>query len=66
MIVFVNCIGFGVSSTDARWKIPATYTIVEVLDLVFVETTSKLGLCILLDWIEKARDDTQDNLLAFA
>jgi hypothetical protein len=24
---------------DARWKIPVTYTIVEVLDFVFVETT---------------------------
>jgi len=41
MIVFVNCIGFGICSTDARWKIPATYTIVEVLDLTTVETTSK-------------------------
>ena len=44
MIVFVNCIGFGICSTDARWKIPATYTIVEVLDLAFVETTSKQEL----------------------
>jgi len=33
-------IGFGTCSIPARWKIPAIYTIVEVLDLVFVESTS--------------------------
>jgi len=33
-------IGFGIYSIDARWKIPAIYTIVEVLDLKFAESTS--------------------------
>jgi len=36
-------IGFGIYSIDARWKIPAIYTIVEVLDFAFVESTSKLA-----------------------
>jgi hypothetical protein len=31
----------------ARWKIPATYTIVEVLDLGFVESTGKATFAIL-------------------
>ena len=32
-------IGFGICSMSARWKIPAIYTIVEVLDFAFVEST---------------------------
>ncbi|HKO82329.1 MAG TPA: hypothetical protein VJU78_18095, partial [Chitinophagaceae bacterium] len=34
-------IGFGIYSIAARWKIPATYTIVEVLDFEFAESTSQ-------------------------
>jgi hypothetical protein len=34
-------IGIGNYSMGARWKIPAIYTIVEVLDLTFAESTGK-------------------------
>ncbi|HKZ66750.1 MAG TPA: hypothetical protein VJ111_10360 [Chitinophagaceae bacterium] len=55
-------IGFGNYSMDARWKIPAIYTIVEVLDFVFAESTSNQTRVFLPKRIGKILSAIKDNL----
>jgi len=50
---------------SARWKIPAIYTIVEVLDFAFVESTGDETRVFLLKSLEKIRVAIEDNLRVY-